>query len=114
MNSSHQDGKLGVSYLRCEYLVNPLGIDERRPRLSWIIESNRRGAKQIAYRIQVASTPEMLARNEADLWDSGRVRSDASTEIVYRGRGLASRQRAWWRVERTIFKCSMPGKLTSS
>src|SRR5438093_1323066 len=33
----------GVSALRCEYLVDSEGIDERAPRLSWIMESERRG-----------------------------------------------------------------------
>src|SRR4051812_17732566 len=37
--------------LRCEYLVNPLGIDEKRPRLSWVIESEQRGQKQTAYQV---------------------------------------------------------------
>ncbi|HPX41853.1 MAG TPA: hypothetical protein PLF51_15570, partial [Candidatus Hydrogenedentes bacterium] len=42
--------------LRCEYLENPLGIDANPPRLSWIVESGERGAKQTAWRILVAST----------------------------------------------------------
>ena len=29
--------------LRCEYLVNPLGVDVGKPRLSWISESNQLG-----------------------------------------------------------------------
>ena len=29
--------------LRCEYLVNPLGIDALQPRLSWIVESEENG-----------------------------------------------------------------------
>ena len=28
-----------VTSLRCEYLVNPLGIDAAKPRLSWKIEA---------------------------------------------------------------------------
>ena len=27
-----------VTNLRCEYRVNPLGIDAEKPRLSWVIE----------------------------------------------------------------------------
>ncbi len=88
-----------VAHLRCEYLVNPLGIDECSPRLSWRVESNRRGAQQVAYRIQVASTPEKLAAGEADFWDSGRIESSQTTHIVYAGKPLRSRDVCHWRVE---------------
>ena len=39
--------------LRCEYQVNPLGIDEPRPRLSWILESPQRRQVQTAYQVLV-------------------------------------------------------------
>lgn len=50
-----------VSHLRCEYLVDPLGIDERAPRLSWQLVSEARGARQLAYRVRVASSASLLA-----------------------------------------------------
>jgi alpha-L-rhamnosidase len=90
--------QLAPSRLRCEYLVNPLGIEEASPRLSWIVESPERGARQSAYRILVASSPERLRRGEGDQWDSGRVRSSQTTHVEYRGRTLHSGERAWWRV----------------
>ena len=90
---------LRVTYLRCEYLVAPLGIDERAPRLSWQLDSARRGARQVAYRVRVASTPELLATTKVDLWDTGRVESSETTHIVYAGRPLASRQTCHWSVE---------------
>ena len=46
----------GVDDLRCEYLREPLGVDSRQPRLSWIINSDRRGERQTAYQVLVAST----------------------------------------------------------
>ena len=88
-----------ISHLRCEYLVNPLGIDERRPRLSWALESGRRGARQTGYRVLVASSPAKLERGEGDHWDSGRVESDRTTHIEYAGRDLASRDACHWLVE---------------
>jgi alpha-L-rhamnosidase len=51
---------LKVDRLRCEYLENPLGIDEILPRLSWIVTSESRGQKQTAYQIRVASSLEKL------------------------------------------------------
>jgi len=62
-----------VDNLRCEYLVNPLGMGAAKPRLSWIITSNRRGERQTAYQILVASTRKLLDDDQGDLWDSGKV-----------------------------------------
>ena len=84
--------------LRCEYLVDPLGIDAARPRLSWIVCSGERAQVQTAYRVLVASTPHKLAADDGDLWDSGEVRSDATLHVEYAGRPLASRARCHWKV----------------
>jgi alpha-L-rhamnosidase len=90
-----------ITHLRCEYLENPLGIDERAPRLAWRMVSDRRNVRQAAYRILVASSPELLAQRKGDLWDSGAVASDQSAHIVYSGKPLTSRQIAYWQVEVT-------------
>ena len=76
--------------LRCEYRVNPLGMDEAQPRLTWQVESGQRGAKQTAYQILVASSAELLKQNSGDLWDSGRVASAQTVNIVYAGKPLPS------------------------
>ena len=74
-----------VENLRCEFRVNPLSIDATKPGLSWKLEmGNRkpeRGIRQTAYQILVASTPEILAKDQGDLWDSGKVASDRSVHI---------------------------------
>ncbi len=54
-----------VEALRCEYLINPLGIDAARPHLGWILASHERGQKQTAYQILVASSGSNLALIEA-------------------------------------------------
>ncbi len=84
--------------LRCEYLSNPLGIDVLKPRLSWILSPAENVSSQSAYRILVASTPEILQKEQGDLWDSGRVASGQNTWIEYGGKDLASGQRACWKV----------------
>src|SRR5512140_3068818 len=61
------------AHLRCEYLENPLGIDRTAPRLSWWVVDDRRGAKQTAYQIVVASEAELLKADKGDLWDTGKV-----------------------------------------
>ncbi len=84
--------------LRCENLVDPPAIDVAQPRLSWIVESDRRGARQSSYRVLVAGSQQELASGSGGLWDSGRVASDETLGIEYRGRPLDSRQECWWKV----------------
>lgn len=88
-----------VSELRCEYLDNPLGIDESQPRLSWIMHSSERGDFQTAYHILVASSPAILSQNQGDLWDSGLVDSSQSIQVVYAGKPLASGLACYWKVQ---------------
>jgi alpha-L-rhamnosidase len=87
-----------VANLRCEYLVNPLGVDVVTPRLSWKLESDQRGQMQSAYRLLVAGSREKLDKNVGDLWDSGKVKSDQSIHLAYDGKELASRMRCFWKV----------------
>ncbi len=96
------DGLVPVR-LRCEYLTNPLGVGAEKPRLSWVLEQDApkpeaRGLTQAAYQILVASTPELLAQDKGDLWDSGKVASDQSAHIEYAGKVLTSRQQGFWKV----------------
>lgn len=88
---------LEVRDLRCEYLVNPLGLQESKPRLSWTLTSKLRADSQTAYQILVASTPELLAKDEGDVWDSGKIDSSDSAQIVYGGKALQSRQSLVWK-----------------
>jgi len=89
---------LTVQNLRCEYRVNPAGVDVRHPRLSWTLVSTQRAQRQTAYQILAASTAENLARDQGDLWDSGKVASDQTLHVVYAGKPLVSRQQVWWKV----------------
>ncbi len=83
---------------RCEYFANPLGLDVPQPRLSWQLQSRRRGARQRAYRVLVAGDARALAAGAGDLWDSGLVAGEQSVGVVYAGKPLESRRRAWWTV----------------
>src|SRR5260370_16071503 len=79
--------------LRCEYRVNPMGIDTTEPRLSWVltpVSPKARGLRQTAYRILVASSEANLRANTGDLWDTGRIDSPDSIQLAYRGKPLAS------------------------
>jgi alpha-L-rhamnosidase len=73
--------------LRCEGLVEPLGIDSAQPHFSWKIASDQ-PMQQAAYEIEVG--PE--------LWKSGKVDSDRQVMVPYAGQPLMSRQQTRWRV----------------
>ncbi|MCK9300822.1 MAG: hypothetical protein M0P23_05530 [Bacteroidales bacterium] len=63
----------------------------RQVSLSWTMNAmTPRGINQEAYRILIASRPELLEKNAADLWDSGKVSAAKSYNIPYLGRPLQS------------------------
>jgi alpha-L-rhamnosidase len=66
--------------------------------LTWQLASDGRTRSQKAYRIQVASSAELLGKDAADLWDTGKVISDETVNIAYEGKSLKSRQQCYWRV----------------
>ena len=72
-------------HLLCDSLDRPLGIDSTQPLLSWQLQDAGFGARQTAYRIEVASTPTLLSGDKPDVWDSGRIASDKSFGVVYGG-----------------------------
>ena len=89
------------SELSAEYMKNPVGIDCAAPRLSWKLaarDAKARGLVQTAYQVQVATSVAKLEAGEPDLWDSGRVASDRSLNVVYAGVPLTTSLRCHWRV----------------
>jgi alpha-L-rhamnosidase len=90
-------GELGVKRLRCEYKVDPLGIDVAKPRVSWELESAERNVVQTSYEVQVARSEKELEKGKV-IWDSGDVKSDASVGVEYAGPALVSKGIYFWRV----------------
>jgi len=84
--------------LRCEYLSNPLGIDVRQPRFAWVLQHTERGERQSAYQVLVATQAEILGQDRGDHWNSGKVTSDDSTQVVYAGRPLESGRTYYWKI----------------
>ncbi|MCU1293197.1 MAG: alpha-L-rhamnosidase, partial [Bryobacterales bacterium] len=85
-------------HLRCESLVNPLGIDADKPALSWQSDSTERNWTQSAYRILVSNSGAALENGEGNIWDSGRQNGGESVGIPYGGPPVQSRQRYYWTV----------------
>jgi len=87
--------------LKCDSWPNPLGIDDSNPRLSWQLADtspSERVQGQTAYQIQVASAASLLAGNQPDLWDSGKVVSPQTFNISYAGNALATAEQVFWQV----------------
>ncbi|MFI5732739.1 family 78 glycoside hydrolase catalytic domain [Kribbella sp. NPDC051587] len=85
-----------VHNLKTNALSEPLGIAAGKPRLSWQLDSDRRGVAQSRYEVHVASSPSKLAHPDA--WDSGVVRSDRSVEVEYAGTALKPYTQYFWSV----------------
>lgn len=86
-----------VLNLMVNYRRNPLGMDDLIPRLSWQIQAQTRGFIQSAYQIQAGYDPSFEAEAEL-VWDTGKVVSDSSVHIEYRGQTLLPRTRYFFRV----------------
>ncbi|CAL1517745.1 family 78 glycoside hydrolase catalytic domain [Chitinophaga sp. MM2321] len=90
---------LQVNALTVEGRDSLMGSDILQPRFSWKIASGERGIKQTAYQLLVASSKEALSKGEADIWDSGKMDTDSSLDIVYKGKPLSSFQSCYWKVK---------------
>jgi alpha-L-rhamnosidase len=92
-------GQAGPMHLQVDNLNRPLGIDDATPHFSWQLNDSARGALQTAYRVLVATRPELLADGKADVWDSGKVDSGQSLNVKYAGPAVKASTRYLWRVE---------------
>ncbi|MGG1514181.1 family 78 glycoside hydrolase catalytic domain [Paenibacillus oryzisoli] len=89
---------VSVTACKTEYLMNPLGLDCLEPRFFWQLEADRRNVRQSTYQIVVASTKEDLELDRGDQWDSGKIDSDDSIQVVYAGKALQSEKLYFWKV----------------
>lgn len=101
---SEDRGEIGTYDLTVEHLRNPIALDTEKPRLSWKVQVQNPEAiniQQKSYRVLVASSEQLIARDKGDLWDSGRVTSPQSILVSYQGQRLTSRQHCFWKVQIT-------------
>jgi hypothetical protein len=87
-----------VVNLKCEYRENPIGTGVQKPMLIWQIESAEKGWMQSAYEIKVASSESLINEDKGDIWESGKVSSSESVNILYEGGKLISNTRYYWKV----------------
>jgi alpha-L-rhamnosidase len=82
------------SGLAVEDRTDPIGIDDRTPEFSWLPAD----AIQTGWQILVASSPEALAGNRGDKWDSSRRAGHQVAFVSYEGAALRSREVCYWKV----------------
>jgi len=87
---------LSVFDLTCEHKKNPVGIDNKQPRLSWKISGTSRNLMQTAYSLRVASDPGFSGKSL--VWQSGKVNSEESVLVPYSGPELKPGTRYFWQV----------------
>ncbi|KOH46701.1 glycoside hydrolase family 78 protein [Sunxiuqinia dokdonensis] len=86
-----------VTKLQCEYLENPLGIDEPSPRFTWQLVAKEAGSKQQAYQIVVGTDEADVSSGSGNVWVSGTI-SSGTIPAIYQGPELNPFTRYYWRV----------------
>ncbi len=94
---SQESGSCKPVNLVCDYLVNPLGIDNPAPRLSWMLNDARKGARQTACQVIVDKDSLELIAGKGTIWDSGKKDSEQIL-ITYSGQELRPFTKYYWRV----------------
>lgn len=84
------------SVLKCEHLINPIGIDVQHPRFSWQLADDRQGATQTAYQVTVSA--DLSDTANAILWRSGKIISQSNL-VYYKGKALKPFTKYYWKLE---------------
>ena len=80
-----------VKNLLTENLPNPIGLDEKLPRFSWQLSSDKRNTSQNAYEIKVSV-------GKTAVWNSGKIVTAQSVHVPYAGPALQSGKKYNWQV----------------
>jgi alpha-L-rhamnosidase len=91
--------QLSVSHLQMENRVNPLGVDNTKPRFSWQLQSIQNNILQTAFQILVSNDESQLQKNIGNIWDSKKITSNTSIQVAYKGKLLASTKKYFWKVK---------------
>lgn len=91
--------QLQVAQLTCNYKSDPVGIDGLQPQLGWKLQAAERNTMQTAYELRVALNKTDLLSGKNLEWQSGKVSSDQSAHLPYKGAALKSKTRYYWQVK---------------
>lgn len=98
INTGFADTPGKAAGLQSEHLVNPIGIDSRHPRLSWLLADKRQSAAQTAYQLSVGTDSMSVINGKSDSWQTAKVVSSANL-VSYQGKSLQPFTRYYWRVQ---------------
>lgn len=87
-----------ITDLKCNFKNNPVGID-RSPQFSWILNSDTRNQFQSAYYILLSDDSLLLNENTGNMWDTKKVISEQSINILYDGKALDPGKEYFWKVK---------------
>jgi alpha-L-rhamnosidase len=93
------DCDLAPRELRAEWRTAPMGIDTLRPRFTWTLAASdpgKRGLRQKACRVIVASSEEAARAGRGDVWDSGMIDTDEFHAVPGAPLDLQSHTPYWW------------------
>ena len=90
--------QIRITNLRCEYLLNPIGIDGGKPRFTWNLSDSTQDSRQNAYQIVVATDSLKALSGIGSVWNSGKVQS-SDMNITYGGSNLSPLCHYYWLVK---------------
>jgi alpha-L-rhamnosidase len=89
--SAQNKSILKLENLRCEYQINPRGVEKNQPFLSWEINSfKKRNVTQSSFRIILVESDKIPSKKPIFFWDSGVIYSSQSVNVKYSGKPLQS------------------------
>lgn len=85
--------------LSVEFIRQPAGtiIADHTPEFAWEVPIS--ASRQTAYQILVASSRDLIAENEGDIWDTGKVSDEQSINVEFKERPLESGGTYFWKVK---------------
>lgn len=92
--SCKKDPRVFIGNLKCEYASSPINIETSKPRFSWNISSGIYGQKQTAHQLLVSRQEDI----SNPIWDSGKINSSLTNQIIYNGEKLESNSKYYWQV----------------
>ncbi|MFB6320084.1 glycoside hydrolase family 78 protein [Saccharicrinis sp. FJH54] len=91
--------KIRIVKTECNHFDKPLGVDNQHPEFSWMVESDTINNRQASYQILVADVVGLIKKDSGNIWNSGKVNSTESENIIYSGKELLSGRKYYWKVK---------------
>ena len=116
-SAARRDCDIGPQDLRLEWRASPIGIDTRRPRLTWTLatDSHRRAVRQSACQVIFASSENAAQAGRGDIWDSGVLETGELHAVPDRDLSLEPHRPYWcavrvWDAQARASGFTLPGR----